>query len=138
MEISEQAASEALRATAEEGGFKFTGNVRTFMLKKDDAHRRDIRYSTYTDPHSGVKFSYERDSSSYSILLLVPAIRNCDLPEPEDGGLYGECQKGKVVTELVARAEFRVGGRFDPVFPSHSRQMIAALDAANEIMKSEL
>lgn len=138
MEISEQAASEALRATAEEGGFKFTGNVRAFMLKKDDAPRRDIRYSTYTDPNSGVKFSYERDSSSYSILLLVPAIRNCDLPEPEDGGLYGECQKGKVVTELVARAEFRVGGRFDPVFPSHSRQMVGALDAANEIMKSEV
>lgn len=138
MEISEQSASEALRAAAEEGGFNFTGNVRAFMLKKDDAPGRDIRYSTYTDPDSGIEFSYPRDSCSWSVLLLVPAIRNCDLPEPEDGGLYGECQKGKVVTELVARSEFRVGGRFDPVFPAHSRQMVGALDAANEIMKSEL
>lgn len=137
MAISDHAASEALRAAAEEGGLKLAGKVRAFMLVKDDAPRRDIRYSTYIDEESGVEFSYLRGSASYSILLLTPAIRNDDLPEPEDGGLYGECQKGKVVSELVALTEFRVGGIFDPVFPSHVRQMMGALDAANEILSHE-
>ena len=137
MAISEQAASEALRATAEEGGFRFTGNARSFMLKKDDMPRRDIRYSTYTDEEGGPVFSYDRGSSSYSILLLVPLINKSDLKEPEDGGLYGECQIGDVVSELVVRTEFRVGGIYDPVFPSHVRQMLGALEAATEIVALE-
>lgn len=122
MKISTQDASEALRAIYEEGGLVIEGQVEAYMLKKDDEPGRDLRYWKYGN------YGYERVSSSYNILLVIPTIDK--LPEPID---TTECQKGVIVTEKVARSEFIVGGKFEPVFPAHVRQLALALDEANKL-----
>lgn len=122
MKISEQAASEALRAIYEEGGLVVDGQVEAYMLKKDGAPGRDLRYWKYGN------YGYERVSSSYNILLVIPTIDK--LPQPVD---TAECQKGVIVSENTARQEFCQGGKFEPVFPSHVRQLALALDEANKL-----
>jgi hypothetical protein len=125
MQISTQDASEALRAIYEEGGLRVDGQVEAYMLKKDDAPGRDLRYWTF-GPNN--QYGYQRLSSSYNILLVIPTIDT--LPEPID---TTECQKGVILSEKTARDQFCVNGNFEPVFPSHARQLTAALDAANSL-----
>ena len=125
MQISTQDASEALRAIYEEGGLQIDGQVQAYMLKKDDAPGRDIRYWTFG--HNN-QYGYQRFSSSYNILLVIPTIDT--LPEPID---TTECQKGVILSEKTARDQFRVNSNFEPVFPCHVRQLAAALDAANSL-----
>ena len=123
LEITEQEASEALRAVYEEGGLTLDGKVSAYMIGKDSEPGRDPRYWVYNN-----KFGYERISSSFNVLLIVPMIDT--LPEPVD---TIECQKGVILTEKMAREEFRVGGKYDPVFPCHVRQLKSALDIAGKI-----
>ena len=125
MEISMQDSSSALRALYEEGGLEITGKISAYMLKKDDAPGRDARYWTFGE---NGKFGYKRVSSSYNILLIIPTLDK--LPEPKD---TIECQKGVIITEKEARTEFRVGGKYDPVFPAHVRQLNMALDEADKL-----
>jgi hypothetical protein len=125
MEISSQDSSSALRALYEEGGLEISGKISAYMLKKDDAPGRDARYWTFG---KNGKFGYKRVSSSYNILLIIPTLDK--LPEPKD---TIECQKGVIISETEARTEFRVGGKYDPVFPAHVRQLNMALDEADKL-----
>ena len=125
MKISTQDASEALRAIYEEGGFIVDGQVEAYMLKKDDAPGRDARYWTFGSCN---QYGYERISSSYNILLVIPTIDK--LPEPID---TTECQKGVIVSAETALQEFRQNGSFEPVFPCHVRQLALALHVANNL-----
>lgn len=125
MRISTQDASEALRAIYEEGGLQLDGQVEAYMLKKDDAPGRDIRYWTFGPAN---QYGYERLSSSYNVLLMIPTIDT--LPEPID---TMECQKGVILSADMARHEFRVDGKFEPVFPSHVRQLAMAVDEAGKL-----
>ena len=120
MQLTEQNASEALRAIYEEGGLIFDGNVKAYMLPKDSEPGRDLRYWLYG---SSQQYGYKRVSMSYNVLLLIPTIDT--LPEPID---TNECQKGIIVSEKTARKEFCIGGSLEPVFPCHSRQLINALN----------
>ena len=131
LEISEQDASEALRAVYEEGGLQFNGKVRAYMLEKDSTPARDLRYWTYTSacPQFGIDsitYGYQRKSSSFNVLLVVPTIDS--LPEPVD---VLECQKGVILSKDLVEKEFQVGGKYNPVFPSHVRQLKNAMDVAN-------
>lgn len=125
MQISTQDASEALRAIYEEGGLRVDGQVDAYMLKKDDAPGRDLRYWTFGLDN---QYGYQRLSSSYNILLVIPTIDT--LPEPID---TTECQKGVILSEKMARDQFRVNGNFEPVFLCHVRQLTAGLDAATSL-----
>ena len=126
LEISEQDASEALRAVYEEGGLQLSGKVKAYMLEKDSAPGRDIRYWTFMSKTN--HYGYERKSSSFNVLLIIPTIDS--LPEPID---TIECQKGVILSKDIINSEFRVGGQYNPVFPSHVRQLKNALNIVDLI-----
>jgi len=130
LEISTQDASEALRAVYEEGGLEFGGQIKAYMLAKDCEPGRDIRYWEYSqtnwETNGTGKYGFKRDSEAFTVLLIVPTIDT--LPEPID---TLECQKGDILSETVALNDFRVGGKYDPVFPCHVRQLHNALDVAH-------
>jgi hypothetical protein len=114
IENSSFQASPALRAVYEEGGFELGKKYRVLYIGKDDLPGRDDRYSRFG------AFGKDRKSSAHTVCILISGKPLKHMPEPKD---TAECSKGFILPAKVALEEFQVGGKYNPAFPSHVRQL---------------
>jgi hypothetical protein len=128
LKLDQKTASAPIRSLIEELGFVPTKEFTPFMIGKDTLPGRDARY--WDDEFEGVRYGYKHNSSSLMVAFVGP-FELVTLGEPLD--TY-ECSKGQIVELEYALREFRVGGKLDCAFPSHSRMLRDAVNLLPELL----
>lgn len=128
LKLDTKSASAPIRSLLEELGFFPTSEFTPYMIGKDTLPGRDARY--WEDNFEGVRYGYNHKSSSLMVAFVGP-LEHVELGEPQD--TY-ECSKGQIVELEYALREFRVGGKLDCAFPSHSRMLGDAVKLLPELM----
>ena len=128
LKLDTKSSSAPIRSLLEELGFVPTAEFTPYMIGKDTTPGRDERY--WEDVFEGVRYGYKHKSSSLMVAFVGP-LQQVELGEPRD--TY-ECSKGQIVELDYALREFRVGGKLDCAFTSHSRMLGDAVKLLPELM----